>query len=53
MDDTGSIFRAFLANGTVYQGHDPNHPYNGEIVPITIKQRPYSEFETACTASRH
>ena len=53
MDDTGSIFRAFLANGTVYQGHDPNHPYNGEIVPITIKQGPYSEFETACTASRH
>jgi hypothetical protein len=52
MDDTGSIFRAFLSDGTVYRGHDPNHPYNGEIVPIILKQGSHSEFEAACAATR-
>jgi len=51
MDDTGSIFRTFLSDGTVYRGHDPNHPYNGEIVPITLKQGSASEFEAACAAT--
>jgi hypothetical protein len=53
MDDNSSIFRAFLPDGSVYRGHDSNHPYNGEIVPVTLKQGPYSEFEAACTAGRH
>jgi hypothetical protein len=52
MDDDSSIFRAFLPDGTVYRRHDPNHPYKGEVVPITFRQGPYSEFEQACTAAR-
>ena len=52
MDDTGSIFRAFLPDGTVYLGQDPNHPYNGEIVPVMLVNGPYSEFESACVAAR-
>jgi hypothetical protein len=51
MDDGSSIFRAFQADGTVYRGHDPNHPYKGEVVPVTIKQGSYSEFEAACSAT--
>ena len=50
MDDTGSLSRAFLADGRVYLGHDTNHPYNGEIVPITLVNGSYSEFERACKA---
>jgi hypothetical protein len=52
MDDTGSIFRGFLPDGRVYTGHDPNHPYTGEIVPITLKPGSYSEFEAACALER-
>jgi hypothetical protein len=52
MDDTGSISRAFLADGRVYTGHDPNHPYAGEIVPVTLKQGSYSEFKSACRADQ-
>ncbi len=53
MDDHGSIFRAFLADGSVYHGHDTNHPYNGEIVPATLVNGSYSEFEAACAAGKH
>lgn len=52
MDDHGSIFRAFLPDGSVYRGHDANHPYNGEVVPITLKPGSYSEFKAACAAVR-
>jgi hypothetical protein len=45
-----SIFRAFLPDGTVYRGHDPSHPYNGEIVPVTLVNGSYSEFKAACAA---
>jgi len=48
MDDESSIFREFLPDGRVYQGHDPNHAYLGEVVPVTLKQGSYSEFEAAC-----
>jgi len=48
MDDTGSIFRAFLPDGSVYRGHDTNHPYNGEVVPVTLAKGSYSEFKAAC-----
>jgi len=50
MDDNGSIFRAFQPDGTVYRGHDPSHPYNGEVVPITLVNAPYSDFKAACAA---
>ena len=53
MDDNGSIFRAFQPDGTVYRGHDPSHPYNGEVVPITLVNAPYSDFTAACAAARH
>jgi hypothetical protein len=51
MDDHGSIFRSFTPDGTVYRSHDPNRPYNGEVVPIVFKQGAYSEFKAACAAS--
>ena len=52
MDDHSSIVRAFLPDGTVYRGHDPNHPYDGEIVPITLLNAPYSDFDVACAAEK-
>lgn len=51
-DDHGSIARAFLADGTVYRGHDPGRPYDTDIVPVTFTQAPYSDFKIACTAVR-
>ena len=52
MDDHGSIYRAFQPDGSVYQGHDPNRPYKGEVVPVTIGPGKYSDFEAACKAAR-
>jgi hypothetical protein len=52
MDDNGSIFRGFLPGGSVYRGHDTNHPYNGEIVPVTLVNGSYSDFEAACVAAK-
>ena len=53
MDDDGSIFRAFLPDGSVYHGHDLGRPYRGEVVPITLVKGSYSEFEAACATARH
>jgi len=50
MDDDSSIFRAFRPDASVYSGHDPSHPYNGEIVPITLVNGPYSDFNAARAA---
>jgi len=52
MDDDSSIFRAFRPDGNVYRGGDPSHPYNGEIVPITLVNGPYSDFKAACAAMK-
>ena len=52
MDDDSSIYRAFEPDGSVYRRHDPNRPYKGEVVPVTIRPGAYSEFETACRATR-
>lgn len=52
MDDNSSIFRAFQPDGSVYAGHDTNHPYNGEVVPVTLVQGSYSEFRAACAAEK-
>ena len=52
MDDHGSIARGFNADGTVYTGHDQNRPYLGEIVPVTLAQGSYSDFEAACKANK-
>jgi hypothetical protein len=53
MDDDSSIFRAFRPDGTVYRARDPSHPYHGEVVPITLVNGPYSDFDRACAAIRH
>ena len=37
-------------DGTVYRGHDRNHPYMQEVVPITLVQGSRSEFDKACAA---
>jgi len=50
MDDHGSIGRGFQPDGTVYRGHDRNHPYMQEVVPITLVQGSRSEFDKACAA---
>ena len=52
MNDHGSIARAFNADGTVYKSHDQSRPYLGEIVPVTLAQGPYSDFEAACKANK-
>ncbi len=51
-DDHGSIFRAFLPDGTVDRGQGPrrNVPYPGDITPITLTPGSYSDFEAACKA---
>src|ERR1700733_11821034 len=36
MDDHGSIANAFQPDGSVYRGHDPNHPYSTQGIPITF-----------------
>ncbi|HLV89352.1 MAG TPA: hypothetical protein VKV39_20370 [Candidatus Sulfotelmatobacter sp.] len=53
-DDHGSLFRAFLPDGTVDRGQGPvrHVPYPGEITPITLIPGSYSDFEAACKASR-
>ena len=48
LDDHSSIARAFNADGTVNTGHDPNRPYIGEVVPVTLTPASYSDFEAAC-----
>lgn len=50
MDDQSSLFRAFQSDGSVYTGHDPSHPYNGEVVPVTLVNGSYSDFKAACAA---
>ena len=52
MDDHGSISNAFEPDGSVYRGHDRNRPYSTEIVPVTLVQGPYSDFEAACATVR-
>jgi len=52
MDDHGSIGRGFQPDGTVYHGHGGNRPYMDEVVPITLTDSPYSEFDKACAALR-
>ena len=54
MDDHGSIYRAFQADGSLYQGqgHGPSRPYMGEVVPVTIGPGSKSDFEAACRAAR-
>jgi hypothetical protein len=48
MDDQSSIQRAFEPDGTVYRGTGKNHPYKGEIVPVTLQPGSYSDFKAAC-----
>jgi hypothetical protein len=50
MDDHGSISNAFQPDGSVYRGHDRNRPYSTEVVPITLSEGSYSDFEAACAA---
>lgn len=52
MDDHGSIHRAFNPDGSVHGLHDASVPYNGEIVPVTLRPGKYSDYEEACRMSR-
>ncbi|MGH9493957.1 MAG: hypothetical protein ACRD3B_03085 [Candidatus Sulfotelmatobacter sp.] len=48
MDDHSSIYRAFNPDGTVDRSHNPNKPYEGEVVHVTLTPGSYSDFEAAC-----
>lgn len=50
MDDHGSLYNAFQADGSVYRGHERNRPYAKEIVPVTFVPGTYSDFKAACAA---
>ena len=50
MDDHSSIQRGFEPDGTVYRGGGKDHPYMGEIVPVTLQPGSYSDFQNACKA---
>lgn len=52
MDDKGSIGRAFQPDGTVYRGHDPNRPYQQEVLPIIFIAGSYSDYDAACRAMK-
>lgn len=52
MDDQSSLYRAFNADGSVIEKIPPNRPWNGEVVPVTLKPGTYAEFEAACRAGR-
>lgn len=49
MDDQGSLARAFLSDGTVYRGHDPQRLPPKEVVPLTLQPGTYSDFKSACS----
>jgi hypothetical protein len=53
MNDDGSISRSFQPDGSVYLGHDPNHPYKQEVITVTFTQSSYSDFKSACQAIHH
>ena len=52
MDDSGSIGRAFNADGTVYRAHDRSRPYMQEAVPIMFVNGSHSQFDKACAAMK-
>jgi len=52
MDDHGSLFRAFDKDGSAYRGRDPYRPYNGQVVPVTLKPGSSSDFDAACMLAR-
>ncbi len=52
MDDQSSLYRAFFEDGGVIEKIPPNRPWNGPVVPVTIKPGTYDEFEAACRVGR-
>jgi len=50
MDDDGSISRSFGNDGSVYLGNASNRPYKQEVVPVTLNEGSYSEFQSACAS---
>ncbi len=52
MNDQSSLYRAFYEDGSVIEKIPPNRPWNGPVVPVTIKPGTYDEFEAACRARR-
>ena len=52
LNDGGSITRSFQADGSVYRGHDVNHPYAKDPLPIILSEGSKSDFNAACDASR-
>lgn len=52
MDDNSSIYRAFEPDGSVRKKTDPNLPYKGEVVPVTLRPGTKSDFEAACKVGK-
>jgi hypothetical protein len=51
LDDQGSITRAFDPGGTLVTNHHMR-PYIQEVVPITLHQGNWSDFQAACSAMK-
>jgi hypothetical protein len=51
MDDQGSLSRAFLPDGSAYQGPPLSRPAASETVPIVLSHGSYWSFRAACAAA--
>jgi hypothetical protein len=52
MDDQGSLSHAFEPNGSLYTGNFKNRPNSREIVQVTLREGPRSDFDAACAAAK-
>jgi hypothetical protein len=49
LDDHASLSSAFLSDGSVYRGHDPNRLPPKEIVQVILQPGSYRDFKSTCT----
>jgi hypothetical protein len=49
LDDHGSLSAAFLSDGSVYRGHDPNRLPPKEIVELILQPGSYRDFKSTCS----
>jgi hypothetical protein len=52
MDDSGTLSRAFLPDGTVDRGPARNQPAAGKTVPIVLHEIPWSRWFADCRVAK-
>lgn len=52
MNDNRTISYAFLPDGSVYHGQNPNRPFL-DVVQFVLSPGSYSDFKSACASIRH